>query len=1180
MTGEGFPASITSSAGFKGDALSFTQPASQRMSQPVHQGFTPPAGQTRLQNVYVMAIRNMMEQGFHSFVSLEPETPVFPGLSQFSKGMQQLGSFPSPSPHPGVQGKDQNDFLASTPQYLLPQFQRSSAKANTPAFTPSPQKQFPGGIFGQSVQGFAQPAMNEFNKLQKTFDRGAAQKRFTSEDAENLFIEHYRSTFGSPRETERTKYSGQQKSQGSQPGESSGSEGSSSSRNIYAEAYQRRMGKTGSSGESVRGESARSGEASEKSQSREPGGYYIKMGSPRKKEESSSFSSEKYAIKMELPGKKTQFVPGESMLKMSTPRKNQAVTPGPEKTGMESQKGAVQKQEITGRQKTGPSPEAQAQPMKAAVRPETLPPGTTAVPPQKDTAAPRRTVTVPPQKDTAAPQRTVTVPPQKDTATSQKTVTVPPQKDMATSQRTVTVPPQKDTATSQKTVTVPPQKDTATSQKTAVTTSQNDAAAPQRATMLRSHKEPAVPQKSSPMSPQNDPAASGHSVLSELEKLHSGLLKKDGADTTQGNVPRDLSSGGEVKSPMSRAPQTQPGDNEKLRPDLMRTAVEERKGEALQKPLPGPKLPEQPLEAKVDDLLQKLDRDDASARTTREQPVKGKEMLQKPWESPGRTLVKPAPSQEKPSTGEMPAEKALTPGDQRKSMPILHKPVESAETLRPQAPQVEREVMQKENPLEKLREEVRLKLDTPQAPAAGQRHTLSELAAKTGVIQTQGPVSKKDDQSIPKQTHFEEIAEAPDTRSKSPLKEKQSVASKSMGRQGEETAARKKGDAPIESIRGIEGRAGSFSLESTVAPAFVPQENRQTSTPQGKFDLRQGDGAPEHKIVDELQRHQRDSGGEQGERGFQEQGRERGFTYSKAKLTAATQSPGQAVQSQQQQQQAEAKQQIYSRAYKDSVRLSEARKQEPIQQAQQAIRHASTCIESILKKSHSETWTGDEMAAKLIAILMKSASGFTYDHSSRVTDLSVALAKEMGVHEDDRLKQIKEGAMFHDIGELELDLQGASPQVQERLAKYIGTVDLKNCSFLHDIGKVKIPESILYKPGRLTDEEFEMIKQHPVIGEQILRPIPSLRHTLPVVRHHHEKYDGTGYPDGLKGNEIPLAARIVCITDSFDAMVSDRPYRKGLPVEKAVEELRNGAGTQFDPELVEAFLKVVEREYQ
>jgi HD-GYP domain-containing protein (c-di-GMP phosphodiesterase class II) len=251
-------------------------------------------------------------------------------------------------------------------------------------------------------------------------------------------------------------------------------------------------------------------------------------------------------------------------------------------------------------------------------------------------------------------------------------------------------------------------------------------------------------------------------------------------------------------------------------------------------------------------------------------------------------------------------------------------------------------------------------------------------------------------------------------------------------------------------------------------------------------------------------------------------------------------------------------------------------KEAPLRQAEEAVKQAAVSIESVIKKSRCDIWSGDEMAAKLIYLLMKAASTFTFEHSSRVTDLSVALAKELGITDKEMLKTIEEGAMFHDIGEVEQQLSEAPEETKSKLAWYMSVTDLENCSLLHDIGKVKIPDSILYKPGKLTDEEFQVLKQHPVIGEEILKPIPSMAHVLPVVRHHHEKWDGRGYPDGLKGEESPLAARIVSITDAYDAMISDRPYRKGMPVEAAVAELKKCAGTQFDPRLADAFLKVIE----
>jgi ribonuclease P protein subunit RPR2 len=125
--------------------------------------------------------------------------------------------------------------------------------------------------------------------------------------------------------------------------------------------------------------------------------------------------------------------------------------------------------------------------------------------------------------------------------------------------------------------------------------------------------------------------------------------------------------------------------------------------------------------------------------------------------------------------------------------------------------------------------------------------------------------------------------------------------------------------------------------------------------------------------------------------------------------------------------------------------------------------------------------------------------------------------------------------------------------------------------FLHDIGKVGIPESILCKAGPLTDLEWVVMRSHPNQGARIVEPIPFMGEAVEIVRSHHERFDGGGYPRGLRGEEIPIAARIFAIADSFDAMTSDRPYRSALTTEAAVAEIRAGAGTQFDPTCVEAF---------
>ncbi|MBN1794706.1 MAG: response regulator [Candidatus Omnitrophica bacterium] len=129
---------------------------------------------------------------------------------------------------------------------------------------------------------------------------------------------------------------------------------------------------------------------------------------------------------------------------------------------------------------------------------------------------------------------------------------------------------------------------------------------------------------------------------------------------------------------------------------------------------------------------------------------------------------------------------------------------------------------------------------------------------------------------------------------------------------------------------------------------------------------------------------------------------------------------------------------------------------------------------------------------------------------------------------------------------------------------------------LHDIGKEGIPESILNKPDKLTPEEWEIMKQHPVIGAKILEPIEEFKKVTYVTLHHQEKYDGTGYPDGLKGDEIPIEARIIAVADAFHAMTSDRPYRKAPGFSFAVSELKKHSGTQFDPIVVQMFLALID----
>lgn len=162
---------------------------------------------------------------------------------------------------------------------------------------------------------------------------------------------------------------------------------------------------------------------------------------------------------------------------------------------------------------------------------------------------------------------------------------------------------------------------------------------------------------------------------------------------------------------------------------------------------------------------------------------------------------------------------------------------------------------------------------------------------------------------------------------------------------------------------------------------------------------------------------------------------------------------------------------------------------------------------------------------------------YTEGHSTRVAEYSVAIAEELGLKDD-----LVEGIRYTAI--------------------------------LHDVGKIGISEAILNKQGKLEDSEWEAVRNHPVIGEKIVKDIDFLYDIHLGVRHHHERYDGKGYPDGLKGEEIPLVARVIAVADSFDAMTSDRTYRRGKNVSEALAELRRVAGTQLDQTAVEAFIKV------
>jgi len=128
---------------------------------------------------------------------------------------------------------------------------------------------------------------------------------------------------------------------------------------------------------------------------------------------------------------------------------------------------------------------------------------------------------------------------------------------------------------------------------------------------------------------------------------------------------------------------------------------------------------------------------------------------------------------------------------------------------------------------------------------------------------------------------------------------------------------------------------------------------------------------------------------------------------------------------------------------------------------------------------------------------------------------------------------------------------------------------------LHDIGKISIPDRILNKPGPLSKEEYAEVKKHPALGADIFSNIDSLKEVSEIIRHHHEWYNGRGYPDGLAGKKIPLGSRIISVVDAYQAMTSDRPYRRAFSKEKAIYELKRRAGSQFDPEIVRIFIRIL-----
>jgi HD-GYP domain-containing protein (c-di-GMP phosphodiesterase class II) len=181
---------------------------------------------------------------------------------------------------------------------------------------------------------------------------------------------------------------------------------------------------------------------------------------------------------------------------------------------------------------------------------------------------------------------------------------------------------------------------------------------------------------------------------------------------------------------------------------------------------------------------------------------------------------------------------------------------------------------------------------------------------------------------------------------------------------------------------------------------------------------------------------------------------------------------------------------------------------------------------------------GSELFRAMVSAI-DNKDGYTRKHSEEVTQYSLDIARAMNLSED-----------------------------------MLRTIQL--AGILHDVGKIGVPDSILRKPGKLTDEEFAEMKQHPVFGALIVGALPGMEHVVLGVRHHHERYDGRGYPDQLAGENIPLIGRIMAVADAYSAMTTTRPYRKGLTERQALAEIQRGLGVQFDPQIGTLFIRLRE----
>jgi putative nucleotidyltransferase with HDIG domain len=195
-------------------------------------------------------------------------------------------------------------------------------------------------------------------------------------------------------------------------------------------------------------------------------------------------------------------------------------------------------------------------------------------------------------------------------------------------------------------------------------------------------------------------------------------------------------------------------------------------------------------------------------------------------------------------------------------------------------------------------------------------------------------------------------------------------------------------------------------------------------------------------------------------------------------------------------------------------------------------------IEALVRRLRQALRQNQELfleTIRTLAAAIDAKDPYTRGHSERVSSYSMAIAKHLGLSQDEVFR-------------------------------------IRIAAILHDVGKLGIRDGILNKPGILTDDEFAVMRRHPDIGAQIMSPIRMLKDIIPGIRNHHEAWDGRGYPDRLRAEEIPLVARIIGIADTFDAMTTNRPYQTAIPLSDVLERMRSMAGTRFDPAVVDAFL--------